>query len=168
MTQEIEDLGWNVLRTRSRQENVVVGSLSQKQITAFLPKLPLARRWKGRPKVVEFPLFPGYVFVKPRLDQFLALNYIPGSCGLLMDRNRPGLVRTREMESIRILLGTDLPLDRHPSLLPGTTVRVMVGPLAGVQGELVRLKNQHRLVINAQILGQAVSVEVNANEVTEL
>lgn len=167
MTMDKEVTGWNVLRTRSRQENVVEECLMQKQIAVYLPKLPRVRRWKSRNKVVDFPLFPGYIFVKPRPDQFQALNFIPGSCGLLLDRNRPGIVQKREIDSIRILLGSERPMDLHLGLLPGTRVRVMVGPLAGIEGEMVRFSNHHRLVINAHILGQAVSVEVNTNEVTE-
>jgi transcription antitermination factor NusG len=52
--------------------------------------------------------------------------------------------------------------------MPGTPVRVVVGPLSGVEGELVRIRNQHRLVLNTTILGQAVSVEINADDVQKV
>lgn len=159
---------WNILRTRSRQENVVEEFLVKKRIKAYLPKISQIRQWKDRRKTVEFPLFPGYVFVKPKPDEFPALSYVPGSCGVLMERNRPGVVHEGEIDAIRILLGVDMHMSLHEGLMPGARIRVIVGPLAGVEGELLRLKNQNRLVINARLLGQAVSVEVNVNEITRL
>src|SRR4051794_31048409 len=88
---------WNVLRTRSRQEKVVERALIQKQVTVYLPKLP---RLSGR-KTIESPLFPGYVFVKPNPTQIYAMNFVPGTCGLIMHRGKPGVVRERELGSIR-------------------------------------------------------------------
>jgi transcription termination/antitermination protein NusG len=152
--------GWNVLRTRSRQEKMVERSLMQKQVPVYLPKL----RRMNRKLTVETPLFPGYVFVKPNAEQLYSMNFIPGSCGLIMHRGRPGTLRERELISIRKIVSTKLPIETHLGLLPGTMVRVTGGPLVGVEGVLLRYKNGQRLVINTSILGQAVSVEINAFE----
>ena len=165
MTHEPDPIGWNVLRTRSRQEKVVEKCLEQKQITVYLPKMVQTRQWKTRRAEVELPLFPGYVFVKPKQEQVYTLNFIPGTCGLVMQRNKPGLVYERELTAIRMLLSTETPVDVHPGLMPGMRVKVMVGPLAGVEGVLISWRNQHRLAINAEILGQAVSVEISRSQV---
>ena len=165
---EQDGLGWNVLRTRSRHENVVEEFLVKKRIKAYLPKIRQIRQWKDRRKAIESPLFPGYVFVKPRQEEILALSYVPGSCGILMECNRPGVVQAGEIEAIRILLGAEVSMSVHEGIMPGARVRVLVGPLAGVEGELVRVKSQNRLVINSRLLGQAVSVELHANEIAKL
>lgn len=156
-----EPSDWNVLRTRSRQEKVVEKTLVQKQIFVYLPKLP---RMSGGKKI-ETPLFPGYIFVKPNVDQLYSMNFIPGTCGMIMHRGQPGIVQERELRSIRQIVESNVPYDLHMGLLPGLLVSVTKGPLAGVQGELVRFKGSQRLVINALILGQAVSVELNAFDV---
>jgi transcription antitermination factor NusG len=161
---ENEISGWNVLRTRSRQEKVVEKVLTQKLVTAYLPKLPR----KSRSKPIETPIFPGFVFVKPKLEQIYSLNYIPGSCGLLLHRGKPGLVREKELAAIRALVSSSLPFDLHMGLIPGIRVKVVKGPLAGVEGELARAKGSDRLVINAEILGQAVSVEINQFDVAAI
>jgi transcription antitermination factor NusG len=162
-----ETAGWNVLRTRSRQENVVERALLQKNISAFVPRFPKPKQNRAKSGKSSMPLFPGYVFVKPAPTQVYSLKFIPRSCGLLMGRNGPGVIRQQEMESINILLDSSLPIDLH-GLMPGTPVRVVVGPLSGVEGELVRIRNQHRLVLNTTILGQAVSVEINADDVQKV
>jgi hypothetical protein len=41
-------------------------------------------------------------------------------------------------------------------------VRIKYGPLAGVQGILVRKKNVHRLVLSVEMLGKAAALEVDA------
>jgi transcription antitermination factor NusG len=160
-----EETGWFVLRTRSRHEKAIEAELDHKRITVYLPKIIQARQWRDRIKKVELPLFPGYVFVKPDPAQFCALSFIRGSRGLLYANNRPGIVFDSEISAIQTILGADLPLDILPTLTPGVKVRVVAGPLAGVQGELVSRKNTHRLVVNAEIMGQSVSVEINRNQV---
>ncbi len=161
----ISGMDWNVLKTRSRQENIVAAELAKRGVEAFLPKVGEVKRWSDRRKLVSMPLFPGYVFVKPSAEQIHTLGFVPGGCGLLMNRNTPGAIREKEIDAIRVLLGSKAPIDLHKTLLPGTRVRVLIGPLAGVEGELIQFRNNHRLVINAYLIGQAVSVEVNANEV---
>jgi transcription antitermination factor NusG len=168
MTLDKRENTWNVLRTRSRQEKVVEKYLEQKQIEVYLPKIVPPNRSKYRQKRTELPLFPGYVFVKPTQEQVLSLNYIPGTCGLVLERNRPGIVYESELSAIRILLGSDIPVDLHPGLIPGMRVKVMVGPLAGIEGELVSLRNQQRLVINAKVLGHSVSVEIHRHQIIPL
>lgn len=162
---DITETGWNVLKTRSRQEKVVEKCLVKKMIKVYLPKLVQPKQWKSRKTVVESPLFPGYVFVKPRKEQLYELNYIPGTCGLVVHGSTLGIVQEKELAAIRMVLAADVPFDMHAQVVPGTRVKVIVGPLAGVEGALVSLRNRHRLVINAEILGQAVSVEINRNQI---
>ena len=70
-----------------------------------------------------------------------------------------------EIFAIQAILGTCIPVDVLPTLNPGVKVRVVAGPLAGVQGELVLRKNTHRLVINAEIMGHSASIEINRNQI---
>src|ERR1044072_1860469 len=55
---------WFAVWTRSRHEQVVRGQLERKKFAAFLPTIPRWSRWKDRKKKVDWPLFPGYCFVR--------------------------------------------------------------------------------------------------------
>lgn len=156
---------WLVLRTRSRHESSVENCLQQKQITAYLPKRREIRRWKGKKKLVEMPLFPGYVFVRPRAEQYETMRYIRGSCGLVLAGSQPATMGENELEAVKILVDSGATLAVVHELIPGQKVKVVSGPLAGAQGELVRVKCGERLVINAQVLNTSVSVEVGADMV---
>jgi transcription antitermination factor NusG len=159
---------WLVLRTRSRHESVVEKDLRQRRINAYLPKRTVIRRWRDRKSIVQLPLFPGYVFVQPRLDQYENIRYIRGSCGFVLSGNKPAPMPERDLEAVRILVGSGAALSVNPGLIPGRRVEVRSGPFMGIQGELVRVKSQERLVINAHLLSSSVSVEVDTDSIVLL
>lgn len=158
---------WLVLRTRSHHENTVELCLRQKQINAYLPKRTVQRRRlaSGAKSFVETPLFPGYIFVQPREDQYENIRYIRGSCGLIFVGNKPAAMPEKDLEAVRVLVGSGTQLAVDSQLLPGQRVEVVSGPFMGIQGELIRVKNENRLVINAPLLSSSVSVEVGSDEV---
>lgn len=159
---------WLVLRTRCQHENLVAGCLMQKRITTYFPKYNAVRRRKDRTVVAEVPLFPGYVFVQPRVEQYEAMRYIPGSCGLVFAGNKPAAMPDKDLEAVRMLVCSGAALSPAAKLIPGTKVEVISGPLMGIQGELVRVKNLQRLVINAHLLSSSVSVEVDLRSISVL
>jgi transcription antitermination factor NusG len=159
---------WMVLRTRSRHESTVETGLKEKQIIAYLPKCKVLRSWKGRKKVVELPLFPGYVFVRPRIDQFAGIRYIRGSCGLVLADSKPGTLPDRDIEAVRRLVDSGAELSVDPALVVGKCVEIVDGPFMGVEGVLVQVSNQQHLVVNIDMLGSSVRVEVNRDVVSVL
>jgi transcription antitermination factor NusG len=153
---------WLVLRTRSHHENTVESWLKQKAINSFLPMHDVLRRRKDRRVVLRVPLFPGYVFVQPRADQFENIRYIRGSCGLVFSGSKPAAMPEKDLEAVKILVRSGAALAPNPLLYPGQRVEVTSGPFMGVQGELVRFQTRERLVINAHLLSSSVSVEVDS------
>ncbi|NOT89846.1 MAG: UpxY family transcription antiterminator [Lysobacter sp.] len=155
-----------VLRTRSRHEHLVESCLQRKSIKAYLPKHKVTRRWKDRRRVVELPLFPGYVFVQPSADQYADMRYIRGSCGLVLIGNQPATMPEKDLQAVKILVGSGADLKLDMNIVVGQRVKVVSGPFAGAEGELVKVKSQERLVINAHLLGSSVSVEVGRDMVS--
>jgi transcription antitermination factor NusG len=71
----------------------------------------------------------------------------------------------REIDSIRRLVMSDLQYDPCPMIREGMIVEVTRGPLKGVTGRLIRKGTNARLVLSVDLIGQAVSVEVDAADV---
>ena len=159
---------WLVLRTRSHHEGIVERGLQQKQINAYLPKRRMVRRGQERRILLEVPLFPGYVFVQPRIDQFENIRYVRGSCGFVVQAGKPAAMPEKQLDAVRVLVSSGAELAVDPQLVPGQRVEVIAGPLMGVQGELIRIKSQERLVINAHLVGSSVSIEVDSRQITVL
>jgi transcription antitermination factor NusG len=77
----------------------------------------------------------------------------------------PAAIPEHEIDSIRQLVESDLAYDPCPMIREGMMVEVMHGPLKGIVGRLVRKGAHARLVLSVDLIGQAVSVEVDAADI---
>ena len=151
--------------TRARHENRVLDQLQRKDLEAFLPKVARWSRWKDRKKRIEWPLFPGYCFVKIDPHETLPVLKCTGVVSLISSNGRPAPIPDLEIESIRTLVDSELSYDPCPLVKIGQMVQVVSGPLRGVVGRLTR-KGQHaRLVLSVDLIGQGVAVELDAADV---
>jgi transcription antitermination factor NusG len=157
---------WFAVWTRSRHEQVVREQLEQKHIDAFLPTITRWSRWKDRKKKIDWPLFPGYCFARFDPDDALPVLKCSGVVNIVGVEGRPAPIPEIELESIRVLVGSDLQYDPCPLIREGMMVEVVHGPLRGVVGRLVRKDTSRaRLMLSVDLIGQAVSVEVDAADV---
>jgi Transcription antiterminator len=162
---ERADTRWYAVWTRSRHEQVVRTQLDEKHVTAFLPTMTRWSRWKDRKKQIDVPLFPGYVFARFEPGERLAVLKCSGVVSIVSFNGEPAPVPDHEIESIRTLVASTLPYDPCPTIKTGTLVEVSHGPLKGVIGRLTRKGTQSRLILSVDLIGQAVSVQVDAADV---
>jgi transcription antitermination factor NusG len=156
---------WYALWTRSRHEQVVRDQLQQKQIESFLPTVTKWSRWKDRKKRVDWPLFPGYCFARFNAKERLPILKCPGVVNIISFEGEPAQIPEHEIDGIRQLVDSDLAFDPCPLIKEGAVVEVVHGPLRGVIGRLVRKTEKARLVLSVDLIGQAVSVEIDAADV---
>jgi transcription antitermination factor NusG len=158
-------LAWYAVWTRSRHEQTVLDQCLSKGIEAFLPTITRWSRWKDRKKRVDWPLFPGYCFVHIDRHETLPVLKCAGVVSLVSFEGRPAAVSPEEIESIRTLVTSDLKLDPCPLIREGERVEVVSGPLRGVVGRLIRKGAHARLLVAVDLIGQAVSAEIDAADV---
>jgi transcription antitermination factor NusG len=159
---------WYALHVKSRHEFVARDELAKKGIETYLPTARKLRFWKDRKKLVDFPLFPGYLFVQsaPNPEEFLRVLKTRGAVNLVsLEPGQPATVPPEEINSLRILLESDVEFDVYPNLKEGARVRVRRGPLRGAEGVLTKREEQHTFTVNIEILGRGVSVRINAEEI---
>lgn len=158
---------WYAVQTRSRFEKTVRGELSRWGIDHYLATFQDVHQWKDRKKVVEVPLFSGYVFVRLEDTEAARLQVLKtnGVVRILGVGGRMEPVPDFEIDSIRQLLASGTRCYPHPFIREGSWVRMRRGPLAGVEGRLIRVKSQTRLVLSIELLSQAVATEVDASDV---
>jgi transcription termination/antitermination protein NusG len=159
------EIKWFALWTRSRHEQVVREQLEQKGVEAFLPTVTRWSRWKDRKKKIDWPLFPGYCFARFRSRERLPVLKCMGVVSIISFEGEPAPIPEHEITGIRQLVESDLAYDPCPLIREGMMVEVMHGPLKGVIGRLVRKNEKARLVLSVDLIGQAVSVEVDAADV---
>ncbi|MGD0892933.1 MAG: UpxY family transcription antiterminator [Terracidiphilus sp.] len=158
---------WYAVQTSYRCEQRVGQGLTSKGFETYLPLLREVHQWKDRKKTIDVPAFCGYLFVRyePSLRNRVKVLETGGVIRLLGGNHTPSPVSDIEIDAVRRTLSSGISCDRCDALLPGSMVRVIRGPMSGVQGRLVRIKNSLRLVISISVFSQAISAELNLCDV---
>ena len=162
----VPDPSWFAVWTRSRHEQIVRDQIERKQFDVFLPTITRWSRWKDRKKKIDWPLFPGYCFAQFDPADPLPILKCTGVVNIVSVEGRPAPIPEYELDSIRVLVCSDLQFDPCPLIREGMMVEVTHGPLRGVVGRLLRKDApKARLMLSVDLIGQAVSVEVDAADV---
>jgi transcription antitermination factor NusG len=158
---------WFAIQTVYKHEFRALRDLTAKGFTAYLPILRETRRWTDRTKVIEIPAFSGYLFLRhdSSLQSRSSVLNTFGVFRMLPDNHRPAAIADVEIDSLRRALNSNVTCAKCELPQPGTMVRVKSGVLVGVQGQIVRVNNKSRLVISVASISQAISMEVDVNEV---
>ena len=154
---------WYVLHVKPRTEKKVNDYLSALRVFHYLPLLKKVSKVQRRRVVRHLPAFPGYVFTRLDSDErraVLATRLVVRT--LVIPRPRETIHQLRQIEHAR-RLPVDLCLAE--SFTAGERVRVVSGPLRGLEGAVKRLGRETKLVLEVSILGRALEAAVGAEEV---
>lgn len=159
---------WYALYTRSRHEKKVYEGLAQRRLETFLPTRKISRQWSDRLQEIREPLFRGYLFVKIPLARKLDVLKVDGVVCIVSSAGHAISVPEKDLMTIRDFIEKEIPVDPFPYLHCGQHVRVSKGILKGAEGILVSKRGQCRLVVSLDLLCQAVSVQIDAENVQPL
>jgi len=168
MTEQNLNHQWYAVCTRHQHDKSAARILEYKEFEVFLPLYKARHRWKDRIKEVSVPLFPGYLFVREGFQRWLAILTTPGVSSIVSSGGQPVAIPFSEIEGVKRVVESTLRVEPHPFLKSGDRVRVKCGPIAGVEGILIRHKNVARLVLSVELLGKSAAVEVDATDVERI
>jgi len=165
----VDGAQWFVVWTHSHSERLVRDQLAAKGFDTFLPTMKTWSRRNGARSAIAVPMFPGYVFLHHAIDKasYVEVAKTRGLVRVLGERwDRLAPVPDEEIDAIRRIVASDVPAFPHPYLREGQQVRIVCGPLAGVDGWLVARKPQKGLfVVSVELLQRSVAVEVDCTQV---
>jgi transcription antitermination factor NusG len=154
-------LNWYALHTRSRHEKRVAERLSSQELETFLPVHRSRHTWKnGVHAMVDTPLFPCYLFARTSIHERARLLQHPGVLGFASSSSRPTVIPDEEISVLRMATES-LRAEPHPYLNSGDGVRIVAGPLAGMEGILTRRKHEYRVVLSIEAIMRSIVVEVS-------
>jgi transcription antitermination factor NusG len=159
---------WFALKVRTGYEQLVAAGARNKGFEEFLPLYESRRLWSDRFKTVRLPLFPGYVFCRFAPERRLPLLTIPGVQGLVSFGRNPTPVDEADIRAIQTATRSGVLCAPWPYLETGQRVRIKCGPLAGLEGILLQVQEQHRIVLSITLLKRSVVVEIERDWVTVL
>jgi transcription antitermination factor NusG len=159
---------WFAAYTCANHEKRAAEHLYARDLEHFLPLYTSQRKWKDRRVQLEMPLFPGYIFVRIEPAARLRVLEIPSVVRLVGFNGQPYPLPDSEIESLRAAVLQGSRIEPHPYLTVGSSVRIKGGPLAGVQGKLIRRKNTYRVVLSLDLIARSAVVEVDAADVERI
>ena len=148
----------------------VTRQLSSKGFQPFLPQIRTWSRRLGTKRPISTPMFPGYLFVRDALDKdrYIDLLKVQGVVRVLEDgwsRLTPVPDDGHRRDSADHRRRTSW-CSRTRTCGAGERVRVLEGPLAGVEGIFVHDKpSKGRLVVSVNMLGRSIAVEMDGADV---
>jgi len=162
---------WLAAYVKMHHEKRVRDRLTAMGIENFLPVQEEVRQWSDRKKKVERVLIPMMIFVRVDTQEQRSVITHPSVLRYLTLRGEhtPTEIPAEQMERFRFMLDhSDSAVSFSAGeLQPGEKVRVIKGPLAGLEGELITVEGKSRIVIRIHQLGCA-EVEINASMVEKI
>jgi transcription antitermination factor NusG len=162
-TPAVDSPPWYAAYTLPRHEKAVAEHLASRQVETYLPLYFSARQWAGRRVLVQLPLFPGYVFVRVSARERIRVLEHPSVLRLVTFGGRPAPLDGGEIERLRAALELGK-AEPFPFLIPGKRVRVNSGPLAGVEGRILRRKSRMRLVVSVEAIQRSIIFDLDASD----
>ena len=156
---------WCALYVRHQHEKAVAQILTSKGLETLLPLYRAKHQWKDRVKQLSLPLFPCYLFLRYGFEHRLDVLTTPGVHGFVGIAGRAAPIPQAEMDAVRQVIKKGVSVEPYAYLRCGDWVRVKSGPLEGIEGFIVRKKNQTRLVISVELLQKSAAVEVDISMV---
>ena len=152
---------WYAIRVQVKFAKVAAAVLREKGFEEFLPLYRARHQWSDRVKQVDLPLFPGYLFCRVDIaDGLLPIVTTPGVLGIVSAGKYPVAISDPEIETVRTVVRSGLPVLPWPCLGAGSRVLIEHGPLAGVEGIVLDADKKYRLIVSVPLLQRSVAVEI--------
>ena len=168
MSADFYEPRWYAAYTYAQHEKRVAEQFTERALENFLPQYESVRRWKDRRVRLQLPLFPGYVFVRLALRDRLRVLETPSVVRLVGFNGRPTALPDKEIEALRTCVAARLAAEPHACLTVGQRVRIKTGPLAELEGVLIRRKNTFRVVLSLDLIARSAAVEVDGADVERI
>jgi transcription antitermination factor NusG len=155
---------WYAAYTQPRHEKTVDRHLRAKELETYLPLQRQVRCWNGRRAEVESPLFAGYVFVRLRLSERRKALEHPSVISFVSFAGRPAPLGDDEIDALRNAI-TQRKAEPYPYLSAGKRVRIVFGPLAGLEGVVLRANGKKtRMVVSVEFLQRSIAVDLEPGD----
>src|SRR5437016_12848962 len=164
------DARWYAVQTRSRHERVFAAQLREQDVSTFLPMITQIQRWSDRRKLVEFPLFSGYVFVHAAVSPQIRtiVLFSRGVARFVAMQGEPVSIPDEQIDNVKELLAKNIRCAAYPFLKVGHRLRIRSGALEGLEGILVSHNGDRKLVISVNTIERSFSIHLNGYDVEGL
>ena len=147
---------WYALYTKPRAEKKVEERLQAIGVECYLPLHHAPHIWSDRVKLIDKPLFSSYIFVRCSESALHSLQYVYGVARIVCYCDRPAVVSSKEIDSIRLFLEQAA----NRKLCVGEEVEILSGSLKRISGIIEKIKKNY-LVLTIEQIGATVCVNLS-------
>jgi transcription antitermination factor NusG len=158
----MSDLLWFVAHTRPRCEKKLAEYCEREGLSATLPCYHAAHKYRGKTVVFRKPLFPGYVFLRIENGDRQKVWSSDFVANLLEVFDQATLAR--QLEEILLALETNLEIRLAPTIGDGMRVKIVHGPLRGIEGWVEARHGTSVVLLRLDFIGQAAAVKMEATD----
>lgn len=159
---------WHAVYVKSRSEKKVAERLHEMGIDYYLPLVTTIKQWSDRKKRVEEPLFKSYVFVHSSPKQHIPILNVYGVLYFVTFERQPVIVPENQIIAIKKYIDDyddNKKTQETSDLQEGQMVRIISGPMIGLEGKLISAKDVKKLVVYIEAVGQYLPVSIPRTKV---
>ena len=155
---------WYAVCCKPRQEAVAEENLLRQGFHVYLPRIRIRQRRRRQWLDAVEVLFPRYIFIRvdPQRRSTATVRSTRGVVGLVRFGGQPAVVPDAVMEALRQRedAGSGLHQDSRPLFSAGEQVKLVDGPLTGMEGIFTQQDGAKRVIVLLELLGKANKVSV--------
>lgn len=154
----MSDYHWLVCHTKPRCEKKLSALLSAEKFEHYLPLVQSVRRYAQQTKRFTKPLFPGYVFAKVPIEKKARIYQqdLLARAITVLDEAR----FLRQLDDVKAIVASGFELSVMPLMTKGRRIKIVGGPLHGLEGFIDDPANPQGIVISVDVLQQGLLVKV--------
>jgi len=151
---------WYALHVHSQCERIVADKLAGAGIEAFYPHL--VKRSNDDKREIEHRRFmPGYVFAHFDLEHKTPVVAVAQVVSILGFGSHAVSIPPIEIEAVKLIVSFPELAMPCPFVNAGDRVRVVTGPLRGLEGYVSYSKSVTRVIVSVQMLARSIAAEVD-------
>ena len=158
--------GWLAVNTQPHKEMYALENLERQGFTGYCPLIVKRVRHARRAYDARRPLFPSYVFVDCASTEgrWRPVQSTFGVRSIVFQGEQPGLIPATFVDSLRSREVDGVIAKPSQRLRVGQSVSVQGGPLDGLAGDILELREKDRVLVLLSLMGQAVKLHVEADK----
>jgi hypothetical protein len=160
------DAIWLVCHTRPRCEKKFAALMAAEHFEHYLPLVGSVRKYRQQTKRFTKPLFPGYVFALVPADRRPRIYQQDLLARAIVVEDIPRFLR--QLEDVKLIVASGYELSVLPLLTRGRRVKVVGGPLHGLEGFVDDPSNPRGVVLSVDVLQQGLLVKLPAENLQVL
>lgn len=162
---------WHVCYLKPKSEKTVQKKIEELQIEVFLPLIKHLRVYNNNRRTVYLPLFPGYIFVWIAPGYRHHITAFSEVYRFIKFKDEFAKIPEQEIKNLKLLVENitgQHEISSEVTFQKGKNVEVTQGPFLGMKGKMIKRKGKQRIMVEIKAINQAISIEVDAKDLTAI